>query len=159
MPGATVSRVARAHGLDCSMLRFWVDGFRANGEAFLQPGRTTYSVAFKLKVVRGVRRHGLSLRQAAARYDVRNTCPIRRWCELYDQGGPSALTRRTPIMSRPRSTSRPKAIQLPDDQRPVKDLLKELAYLRAENAYLKKLDALIQEEEAAQNSEREQSKD
>nr|WP_245696429.1 hypothetical protein [Halomonas taeanensis] len=38
---------------------------------------------------------------------------------------------------------------LPDDERSHKELLEELAYLRAENAYLKKLDALIREQEAA----------
>lgn len=37
----------------------------------------------------------------------------------------------------------------PDDERSQEELLQELAYLRAENAYLKKLDALIREQEAA----------
>ncbi|MNI63369.1 hypothetical protein D3C81_2083750 [compost metagenome] len=39
------------------------------------------------------------------------------------------------------------------------ELLKEVAYLRAETAYLKKLDALIQEEQAAQRAKRKPSKD
>lgn len=34
-----------------------------------------------------------------------------------------------------------------DQDRSCDELLKELEYLRAENAFLKKLDALIQEEE------------
>ncbi|SFH99910.1 transposase [Modicisalibacter xianhensis] len=36
-----------------------------------------------------------------------------------------------------------------NDERSRKELLEELAYLRAENAYLKKLDALIQEKRTA----------
>ena len=42
----------------------------------------------------------------------------------------------------------------PDEERSQKELLEELAYLRAENAYLKKLDALIQEEREAKSANR-----
>jgi len=41
-------------------------------------------------------------------------------------------------------------LKVPDANRSQKELLAELEYLRAENAYLKKLDALIQEKKAAQ---------
>ena len=42
----------------------------------------------------------------------------------------------------------------------AQEMAEELAYLRAENAYLKKLDALIQEErEAARGKKRKPSKD
>ncbi|WP_162619477.1 hypothetical protein [Salinicola peritrichatus] len=46
-----------------------------------------------------------------------------------------------------------------DEERSHEELLEELAYLRAENAYLKKLDALIQEEQAARGKKRKSSKD
>jgi transposase len=46
------------------------------------------------------------------------------------------------------------ALKVPDENRSQKDLLKELEYLRAENAYLKKLDALIQEKKAAAQKKR-----
>ena len=46
------------------------------------------------------------------------------------------------------------ALKVPDANRSHKDLLKELEYLRAENAYLKKLDALIQEKKAAAQKKR-----
>ena len=48
----------------------------------------------------------------------------------------------------------------PDEELTRGELLKELAYLRAETAYLKKLDALIQEEQAATRAKkRKPSKD
>jgi len=154
----TMKAVCHAHRLDYSTVRRWVDAFRVHGVSALAPKCGRYSPAFRHSVVIGMRRDGLSLRQAAARFDVRSPKHIRRWCEQYDRGGLPALSDRPRTMP-PRKSSRPK-VQLPDDQRPMKDLIKELSYLRAENAYLKKLDALIREdEEAAQASKREQSKD
>jgi transposase len=41
-----------------------------------------------------------------------------------------------------------------DDERTRQELLDELGYLRAENAYLKKLDALIREQNAARAKKR-----
>ncbi|WII95237.1 hypothetical protein LU276_02725 [Moraxella haemolytica] len=39
----------------------------------------------------------------------------------------------------------------PDNEKSVDDLLAELAYLRAENDYLKKLDALIRQKQQTKN--------
>jgi transposase len=48
----------------------------------------------------------------------------------------------------------------PDDQLTREELLEEVAYLRAETAYLKKLDALILHEQTAmRESKRKPSKD
>lgn len=49
--------------------------------------------------------------------------------------------------------------QKPDSELTHEELLKELEYLRAENAFLKKYDALLRKEEAAQNKKRTSSKD
>ena len=52
-----------------------------------------------------------------------------------------------------------KSVDLPPADAPERslsqdELIEELLYLRAENAYLKKLDALIQEEKAAARSKK-----
>lgn len=46
-----------------------------------------------------------------------------------------------------KATSKPSWQAKPDNEKSVDDLLAELAYLRAENDYLKKLDALIRQKE------------
>lgn len=49
----------------------------------------------------------------------------------------------------------PKKPALPDAARTREDLLKELQFLRTENAYLKKLDALVQaKQKSAQQKKR-----
>lgn len=45
-------------------------------------------------------------------------------------------------------------VPVPDSARSQEDLLRELEYLRAENAYLKKLDALIQSKKEAARKKR-----
>ncbi len=48
----------------------------------------------------------------------------------------------------------PPAKATPDDERTREQLIKENEYLRAEVAYLKKLDALVQAKKAAQQKKR-----
>jgi transposase len=137
--------VARRHGVGESSLRKWIAAFRENGTLGLKPKvRSPYSVEFRLAVITRMREDGLSYRQTAALFDIRNFNVIGRWERRYDSGGLSALS--------PESNSRayrmPKPIlKIPkpdDDSRSREELLKELNALRMENAYLKKLDALVQ---------------
>lgn len=72
-------------------------------------------------------------------------------------------SRRCPSVGTP-SAAAPKADEKTRSSKPPEDmsrdeLLKEVAYLRAETDYLKKLDALIREEQAAQDAKRKPSKD
>ena len=53
---------------------------------------------------------------------------------------------------------KPAVPKRPEDMSP-KELFKELEYLRAENAFLKKMDALIREEQAAEQAKQKSSKD
>ncbi len=68
---------------------------------------------------------------------------IRQWERLYQNQGAEGL-RRKPQRRRPAmSKSKTKKVKLKTT--PHEELLKELEYLRAENAYLKKLQALVEE--------------
>lgn len=138
----SVWNIARSHALDHGMVRHWVECYRQHGEASLHPKRIRYDMAFKLQVLEQVRRSGLSRRQVAAQFDIRCTSTIGRWERQYNKGclSPPLPPRRRPGMPA-------KSV---DDVRTREQLLEELAYLRAENAYLKKLDALIREQKAAQ---------
>ena len=92
-------------------------------------------------------RDGLSRRQTEALFDIRESGVIGKWERQYHSGGLTALEPkrkgRRPMTKKPPSPPPP-----PDAERSHDELLEELAYLRAENAYLKKLDALIREKRA-----------
>ncbi len=150
--------LAARHGIDYSMLRRWVAAFRLHGSAALR-GRYKYRDArFKLKVVQHMRREGLSAREVTALYDIRDAGSVSRWARLYDEGGINALA--------PRPQGRPrKMIIQPDkpaeekapDTRTREELLKENEYLRAEVAYLKKLDALLKAKKPAAQKKKHKS--
>jgi len=149
--------VARAHGLGPSSVRRWVASYRIHGPAGLTMKVGHYDVPFKLNVLRRIRRDSLSLQQASVIFDIRSADRIALWQRQYHAGGVDALASKP--LGRPKAMAAPKppklgALKVPDENRSQKDLLKELEYLRAENAYLKKLDALIQEKKAAAQKKR-----
>lgn len=142
--------ISTTYGVDISQLRYWVASYQHHGVSGLESKRATYSAQFKQQVLQHIAREGLSDRQAAARYDIRSIGTIGKWRRAYNVGEPGPLTPphkgRTP-MQMPKKHL-PKT-PVPDETRTQKELLDELAYLRAENAYLKKLRALIEAKQAA----------
>ncbi|VVE28159.1 transposase [Pandoraea capi] len=88
----------------------------------------------------------------SARFDLREAASVSRWQRQYHEGGIHALEprpkgRRPSVMS-PLSPSAPPPKE--NDTRTREELLEELEYLRAENTYLKKLDALLKQKEQGQ---------
>lgn len=150
------SAIAKRYGLDRTMVHRWIETFREWGpESFLSaPGH--YTPAFKIAVLQQMQRDGLSTRQAMVRFGIGCATAIKTWQRQYDSGGSSALT---PARERPRMKKKPAVPKRTEDMTP-KEMAKELEYLRAENAVLKKLDALIREEQAAKDAQqRKPSKD
>ena len=104
-----------------------------------------------------MQRDGLSYSQVAALFDIRSAGHVSSWERLYHEGGIDALSPRRRGRPRKMVTSlppQPTEAGAPDE-RPREELLKEIEYLRAEVAYLKKLDALLQaKKQAAQKKKR-----
>lgn len=144
--------VAREHDIDPSLLRRWVEVYRVHGEAGLRRKSQGiyYSGSFKLAVLKRMWSDELTYRQLLAVFNLRaSTGLIAKWERLYNEGGPQALEpkprgrlKKMPDPIQPKPTLRP----LPAAAGPaqsVEDLRMENEYLRAEVAYLKKLDALV----------------
>ena len=142
--------------IDLSSLKKWVRHYQQHGMAAFEKKRTDYDAAFKLDVLKYVYSHNVSHQQAAAIFDIRNHGIIAKWRSQYQAGGFEALTSKR--KGRP-PMARKKPAKKPDHERSQEELLEELEYLRAENAYLKKLDALIQEEETMADKKQLPSKD
>lgn len=139
----SVEEIARLRGLDYSMVRRWVSGYQVHGMAGLTKQYVRRSAQFKLLVLERIARESLSERQAVAIYNLRNAGIVSQWRQRYDAGGVCALMPKR----QGRSTMFHKHLAAPIPQDMTeKQLREEIAYLRAENDYLKKLDALIQAE-------------
>lgn len=142
--------IADTYEVDISQLRYWVASYRHHGVSGLENKRATYSAEFKQQVLQRIDREGLSDRQAAAVYNIRSIGTIGQWRCQYNTAESGALKpphKGETQMQMPKKHL-PKA-PAPDETRTQKELLDELAYLRAENAYLKKLGALIEAKQAA----------
>lgn len=134
--------IAQRFGIDCSLLRRWVTSYKAHGEASVQKrSGQHYSAEFKYSILQRRWEDHLSLRQVAVIFGLSHPAQIGIWERQYYSGGIEALSRKK------RSPAMPKTPISPpdDDSRSREELLAELNYLRMENDYLKKLKALIQE--------------
>ncbi|MCO2666859.1 IS3-like element ISBcen9 family transposase [Burkholderia cenocepacia] len=144
--GEAIRAVARTHGLSHSTVSQWYATYQAHGKDGVRRKYNSYDVAFRLKVVQHMREHGVSSKEAAARFNIRNPSAVLEWARRYDDGGLTALAPR-PKGRRP--TAMPKTppaqpLNPTDgtDTRTREDLLQELNYLRMENAYPKKAEGL-----------------
>ena len=99
-----------------------------------------YTGEFKQMVAEAVIKDKMSYREAARVFDVTNHHSVAEWERIYLAEGPDGLyIERRGRGSKGRPTKFPKEVE--------EDLLKDVQRLRAENAYLKKLQALVSEEE------------
>ena len=140
---------AKKFGTDHSAVRRWVAAYQQHGITGLESKKwVSHTAEFKESVILHMRQHHLSARSTAAYFNISFPL-IRQWERLYDEGGLEALTsRRRGRPPMPKITKRKIAQQLkPSTELSHEELQAELEYLRAENACLKKLQALIQEKE------------
>ena len=106
-----------------------------------------YTPEFKKLVVETMQQEKLSYRETARQFEVSDYHRIQDWERIYLEEGPEGFA----IERRGRgSTGRPK--KLPKDVE--EDLLAEVQRLRAENDYLKNLQALVLEDERRQHKKR-----
>ena len=97
-----------------------------------------YTPEFKIKVVETMHREKLSYRETARQFDIRDHDRVAAWERIYLEEGAEGLY----IERRGRkSTGRPPKIKKEVEE----DLIAEVQRLRVENAYLKKLNALVAE--------------
>lgn len=144
--------VASRLDIDNGMLRHWVAAYRLHGASSLMKKTYCYHTPeFKLSVLQRMWQDELSCRQTTALFGLRHTGQVGIWERQYYSGGIEALSSRKKASPAhmPKPTSKPAGAPLNDDSRSREQLLAELEYLRMENAYLKKLDALIQSDELA----------
>jgi transposase len=121
---------------------------RYHGVKGLAPQKNVnYSADEKLSFLQHMWEHKLSYLETAARFNIRSQCCLGEWEQSFGEDGIVPLNRkprgRPKRMSEaPKETSQ---TEVPSDEtRPREELVEELNFLRMENAYLKKLRALVQ---------------
>jgi transposase len=144
---------AKKLGSSKSTVQRWLSQYEARGAAGLRQRHGSYDWRLKVKVVRYMLENKLSLLRTATHFNIPNESAVDRWLKTYQRLGASGLQMEN--KSRKRSSMAGKThkkskqhTSTDTEAQKLAALQKEVEYLRAENAFLKKLDALIQQEKA-----------
>ena len=144
--GVSLCEVARRIGTDHKNVRRWVafyEEYGAKGIGSIKK-EASYSGDFKLSVVRYMRENHLSLFEAAVKFGISNESVVLAWNRLYESEGAPALYRDNRGKMK-KSRKYKQSIEAKSVKSDKDNLLEELECLRAENAYLKKLRALVEQ--------------
>jgi len=140
--------IARRYGVNQKGLRQWIELYRHHGEDGLRKRYTNYTAEFKLDVLNFMNDTGASSLEAAAVFNIPSRTTVVNWKEAVDRSGMEALI--------PTKKGRPSMKEKPKKPVPSKEsnetLQEEVERLRMENAYLKKLNALVKEKERSQRN-------
>lgn len=153
LQGNSYRHAAATFSVDNSQIHRWCIAYQHHGIEGIAPrkAKSVYSTQFKINVLTHMVNNGLSARETAAFFNIPAFTSVLEWEKAYSLNGIEGLkTRkkgRTPMTVKPKST--PKN----DKDKSLQELLDEVAYLRAENDVLKKLQEL-REKKRRQKNER-----
>jgi len=138
------------------VVRQWVAAYRHHGAAGLVRQRGRYTFEFKLEVLHRLAADNLSCRELAAIYNIGNPHSITMWQQQHERGelrSPQCI----PPLDNSVPTKKKAAPRTPEPEQsePTDRLLRENQRLRAEVAYLKKVNALVLAKKLAQRKGRE----
>ncbi|WVL55504.2 IS3 family transposase [Xanthomonas nasturtii] len=131
----SLKAVARSYGLDFSTVRRWAATYRLHGWRGFDRKPRSYDVPFKLEVLEKMRQEGMSAREATSYFQIGSAGAVAQWQRLYADGGAQALA---PPPLPPHKPMKKTSSSKPAEDMSRDELLKEVAYLRAETAYPKK---------------------
>jgi len=145
-----VKSIARTLGINHEVLRMWIKQYEYHGTKAFEKTYTAYSIPFKLDVLNYMIENGTSPNEAAVIFNISSPGIIREWRSQFNANGIDAL--KSKLKGRPPSMKDKKITkkQAPTEGS-VEALQAEIERLRMENAYLKKLNALVQNKEKSPN--------
>lgn len=136
----SIKSASKEFSIPLQTVKEWLSTYRMHGLEGFTSVRSNYSANFKLEVIVKMRGKQLSLKETCIRFRIPNRNTLKKWIAIYDREGITGLS----IERRGRSITMPAKSKKPLTKE--EQLLEELADLKAENAYLKKLHALVQSE-------------
>lgn len=141
------------HGISPRYLRRLALRYQVHGHLVDSDKNIVYDESFKLRCVLWVLENGLSLSEATSKAGIPSDSTLVKWIALYREYGKDGFKAKPRGRPKVMSVPRKKKSQRSSDPQ-IAALQDELDYLRAENAYLKKLNALIQLEELKTSASR-----
>lgn len=126
-----------------TIIKEWIKKYKEHGtEGLIKQQKSSYSGEFKQNVIEYMHSNHLSATETAVHFRLGSTRVVLKWERIYYEEEPQGLYierrgRNKNMSSKPRKKKLSKEME--------EDLIAENQRLKMENAYLKKLQALIQE--------------
>ena len=151
--GNSIRSLSGRWNISTSLIRKWIDHHCSDGAKGLLPkSRVYHTKEFKLNVVKVYKAKGLSLRDCCLQFNIPAQSTLSSWISKYEQLGVEGLREQK---GRPATMKKDKpAAKKAQPLTRLEELEKENLYLRAENDFLKKLDALTREKQTQQSKKR-----
>jgi transposase-like protein len=143
-----IKTVAESIGVSSGVFHNWVKQYEFIGEAAFEKRYTSYSAEYKLDVLNYMNEHGTSIRKTVAIFNIPSPETLRKWKIALESEGYDALQSK----KKGRQSMKDKVQKATKKQEGSMEALQmEIERLRMENAYLKKLNALVQNKEKSPN--------
>lgn len=139
----SIGATAKHFNVPHACVERWIKKYSIHGATGLIKNLiSSYDGDFKLRVVEYMHNNHLSANETAMRFNLATDHIVSGWERIYYEEGPQALYRERRGRNK-KMSSKPERKKLSKENE--KDLIAEIQQLRMENAYLKKLNALVQE--------------
>jgi transposase len=149
--------VAKLIGCHHEVVRNWVKRYEQFGVEGLTLKHGTYAGEFKQHVVEYMHENHLSIFETAVLFGIPSNRALGKWERIYYEEGPQALHRENRGRKKNMPSDKPKKEKISKERlnkESQENLIAEIERLRMENAYLKKLNALVQERIARENGKK-----
>ncbi|MNI22856.1 Transposase [compost metagenome] len=142
----SLKTIAKSIGVHHSVFLNWIRQYEHHGEEAFKKGYTSYPAQTKIDVLNYMSEVGASVRETAAVFNIASHSTILSWQRSLELHGIDALQSKKKGRPSMKKDSNPKLVE-----GSVEALQAEVERLRMENAYLKKLNALVQNKEKSPN--------
>lgn len=142
--------IADQFNINLTSLKDWVAQYKVNGAESFQSSYTNYDFNFKMDVINYINDFGVTPNEASVIFNIPSHTTVYKWVKLFNTVGIDALESKKkgrPSMKK-ESMETTKQAQAEDS---VENLKARINRLEMENAYLKKLNALVQNKEKSPN--------
>ncbi|WP_211260004.1 IS3 family transposase [Pseudostreptobacillus hongkongensis] len=145
--GETISSLTKAFDVHESNIRYLITLIKKHGYDILRKDKNrTYSKDFKLQIINRILISHESINYVALDIGLVSSGILHNWLSKFKENGYNVIEKKKG--RKPKSMTKPKKNNKTlSEKEKIKQLEDEILYLKAENEYLKKLRALVQERE------------
>lgn len=147
LKGETISSLAKSFNIRESNIKYLITLIEKHGYNILREDKNkVYSKDFKLQIINRILINHESINSVAIDIGLASNGILHNWLSKFKENGYNVVEKKKG--RKPKSMTKPKKNDKTlSEKEKIKQLEDEILYLKAENEYLKKLRALVQERE------------